>query len=373
MYDPTIARFLQEDTYAGDKNDPLSLNLYIYCYNNPLIYDDPTGHWVDTVLDVLSIGYDIYDICKNPKDIKKWVALGLDIGCAVLPGVTGGGAAYRAVDKVSDAKHLNKLGKMFKGLDKLFDFSSKLNIGKHSSKISKGISTISDVLKSKTSKMTTAIKNKASKIASETVSKVKTNLVDITNKMGASIEKKVNKVSTGLNNISNNLKNFGGPQLSLAGVGTLSNKIESNSTKGKNLMDGIKSYGNRVKDTFKNAIGGTKGVGNPSKLNEVSDIANNYKLDTKQYQNHIVDRHGPNSTFSNKSRFNSNFDIKNGINETLTSPNSLIKPNTNGRGGYIFELSYDNPIGINSKGKGLNTLKVAIDDKGNVITAFPKK
>ena len=28
MYDPKIARFLQEDTYTGDSNDPLSLNLY---------------------------------------------------------------------------------------------------------------------------------------------------------------------------------------------------------------------------------------------------------------------------------------------------------------------------------------------------------
>ncbi len=44
MYDSKIARFLQEDTYAGDPNDPLSLNLYTYCLNNPLIYDDPTGH-----------------------------------------------------------------------------------------------------------------------------------------------------------------------------------------------------------------------------------------------------------------------------------------------------------------------------------------
>ena len=46
MYDPKIARFLQEDTYLGDRNDPLSLNLYTYCYNNPIIYFDPTGHVV---------------------------------------------------------------------------------------------------------------------------------------------------------------------------------------------------------------------------------------------------------------------------------------------------------------------------------------
>jgi hypothetical protein len=44
MYDPKIARFLQEDTYTGNPNDPLSLNLYTYVKNNPLIYYDPTGH-----------------------------------------------------------------------------------------------------------------------------------------------------------------------------------------------------------------------------------------------------------------------------------------------------------------------------------------
>ncbi|MDD2401922.1 MAG: RHS repeat-associated core domain-containing protein [Clostridia bacterium] len=41
MYDPKIARFLQEDTYSGNVGDPLSLNLYTYCHNDPLTYDDP--------------------------------------------------------------------------------------------------------------------------------------------------------------------------------------------------------------------------------------------------------------------------------------------------------------------------------------------
>lgn len=45
MYNPSIARFMQEDTYTGDLNDPLSLNLYTYCVNNPLIYYDPSGHY----------------------------------------------------------------------------------------------------------------------------------------------------------------------------------------------------------------------------------------------------------------------------------------------------------------------------------------
>lgn len=43
-YDPTNARFLQEDTYRGEINDPLSLNLYTYCQNKPIRYTDPDGH-----------------------------------------------------------------------------------------------------------------------------------------------------------------------------------------------------------------------------------------------------------------------------------------------------------------------------------------
>ncbi|MEK3848717.1 MULTISPECIES: RHS repeat-associated core domain-containing protein [Paenibacillus] len=43
-YDPSNGRFINEDTYEGDISDPLSLNLYTYVQNNPLIFSDPTGH-----------------------------------------------------------------------------------------------------------------------------------------------------------------------------------------------------------------------------------------------------------------------------------------------------------------------------------------
>ncbi len=45
MYDAKYARFLQEDTYRGRQNDPLSLNLYTYTLNNPIRYYDPSGHY----------------------------------------------------------------------------------------------------------------------------------------------------------------------------------------------------------------------------------------------------------------------------------------------------------------------------------------
>lgn len=43
-YNPTTGRFISRDSFAGRRSDPLSLNLYTYCRNNPIIYVDPSGH-----------------------------------------------------------------------------------------------------------------------------------------------------------------------------------------------------------------------------------------------------------------------------------------------------------------------------------------
>ena len=42
-YDPSVGRFINEDTYEGQINNPLSLNLYTYVSNNPLTHWDPSG------------------------------------------------------------------------------------------------------------------------------------------------------------------------------------------------------------------------------------------------------------------------------------------------------------------------------------------
>ncbi len=43
-YAPQVGRFITEDSYRGDPSSPLSLNLYSYCRNNPILYTDPSGH-----------------------------------------------------------------------------------------------------------------------------------------------------------------------------------------------------------------------------------------------------------------------------------------------------------------------------------------
>ena len=43
-YDPAMGRFMNEDTYKGQIENPQSMNLYAYCVNNPVIYIDPSGH-----------------------------------------------------------------------------------------------------------------------------------------------------------------------------------------------------------------------------------------------------------------------------------------------------------------------------------------
>lgn len=51
-YDPATGRFTQQDAWAYyNPNDPLSLNLYVYCYGNPVRYNDPQGNASVDLLD----------------------------------------------------------------------------------------------------------------------------------------------------------------------------------------------------------------------------------------------------------------------------------------------------------------------------------
>jgi hypothetical protein len=89
-YDPALGRFVQADTVVPEPGNPQALNRYAYVYNNPLKYTDPSGHWLETAWDILNIGWDLYEVYRDPRNAWNWVALAADVGAAILPVVPGG-------------------------------------------------------------------------------------------------------------------------------------------------------------------------------------------------------------------------------------------------------------------------------------------
>jgi RHS repeat-associated protein len=103
-----LGRFLSPDVLGGKPEDPQTWNRYTYARNNPLKYVDPDGKAFDTFVDVISIGYDLFDIGRSVyrgegASGTQLLALGADIAGAAIPFVTGGGAAVRAAIRSSEA------------------------------------------------------------------------------------------------------------------------------------------------------------------------------------------------------------------------------------------------------------------------------
>lgn len=77
---------------------------------------DPTGHFWDTVLDILFIGWDIYNLITNEgyKDWKNWAVLLVDLAFAAIPFVTGGGGQVvklaNVADDISDFSKVTVIG-----------------------------------------------------------------------------------------------------------------------------------------------------------------------------------------------------------------------------------------------------------------------
>lgn len=81
-YDPTTGRFTQQDAWEFyNTEDPLSLNLYVYCFGNPVRYVDPTGHWIEsdsqfsstvqTMLLQLTVAWYMAPTVEQRNDISK--------------------------------------------------------------------------------------------------------------------------------------------------------------------------------------------------------------------------------------------------------------------------------------------------------------
>jgi RHS repeat-associated protein len=72
IYDPTIGLFLSADSYVQDPTEIQNLNRYTYVMNNPLAYNDPTGHFFSSRTlkhwgrQISNVGKGVGDFIRSP-------------------------------------------------------------------------------------------------------------------------------------------------------------------------------------------------------------------------------------------------------------------------------------------------------------------
>ncbi|HAV77845.1 MAG TPA: hypothetical protein DCX53_10900, partial [Anaerolineae bacterium] len=101
FYSPALGRFTQPDTIIPGAANPQSWNRYSYVHNNPIRYNDPTGHWIVSAWDIANIVWDIAEVRKDPSALNIG-ALVIDVAALIMPAVpAGAGLIARGAKVVS--------------------------------------------------------------------------------------------------------------------------------------------------------------------------------------------------------------------------------------------------------------------------------
>ncbi|MBR9908482.1 MAG: hypothetical protein GYB30_10615 [Gammaproteobacteria bacterium] len=102
-YDPVIGRFYSNDPVGYTSANPvMSFNRYLYVNNNPYKYTDPNGEFLDAIVDIGLIAYDLYDMATAGINATNTASLGANVAGLFIPEATGLGTAVRAGDKAVD-------------------------------------------------------------------------------------------------------------------------------------------------------------------------------------------------------------------------------------------------------------------------------
>jgi len=99
LYDPVIARVLSPDNYVQNPYNPQNYNRYSYCYNNPLVYVDPSGESV--ILFTILAGAAMNAVMQaTAENIHSWGDLGLAYGIGAVAGMASLGTGLLAAKAV---------------------------------------------------------------------------------------------------------------------------------------------------------------------------------------------------------------------------------------------------------------------------------
>ena len=135
-YDAESGRFVSEDSYRGEQDNPASLNLFIYGLNNSIKYTDPSGNMnyftqTDDFLKgiVSGVGAWIKDIIQSPKAlitiVKQLISGELSVNKLIKAGLEG---------MVEDVVYIAKHKSVFNPFKKVSNSEVK-EIGKHTGKL----------------------------------------------------------------------------------------------------------------------------------------------------------------------------------------------------------------------------------------------
>jgi RHS repeat-associated protein len=124
-YSPEYRIFVQPDTMLPNLYNPQALNRYSYTLNNPVKYTDPSGHYIESALDIAFLAMDLNDIRTGNANKWTYIGLGTDAVCLLLPGVTGGRLGVKALEET--VTHADNVGDLFKFLDKTVESANSVN------------------------------------------------------------------------------------------------------------------------------------------------------------------------------------------------------------------------------------------------------
>ena len=106
FYDPLLGRFIQSDTLVPSPSSSQALNRYTYVNNNPVRYNDPSGHRFTDVMDPVEKKIVINMYQKNsiliPQALSSWEEIKGDPSELIARALMSEEGDKLFTDKVSD-------------------------------------------------------------------------------------------------------------------------------------------------------------------------------------------------------------------------------------------------------------------------------